>query len=1465
MNDHLDHDLRILDEIESAELGPLSWGLVDGGFGDDELLDLLDDLAEQFGDARSAEEIRNSLCSRSLLTESFGGAGKVWRSRMAETLRLLVRLRQLFPQHVKNGGWRGAPSLVSDFRFLARSRQFPDRDALSIEDFRAVALADVTDTRVIDAFVGLTDSASGVRSYSAFQARAASAILRGADATTQSATLVSAGTGAGKTKAFYLPALAHVASQCDNNAWTKLLAIYPRNELLKDQLQKALGEIRTLRESTGIQLTVGAFFGPTPRSDRYEPESWPEESGRRVCPFIRCPKCDSAMAWVGGPAPSLACTSCSEPITSDELLLTRTQMQNSPPDILLTTTEMMNRHLSNDFSRRIFGAGMPIARRPRLLLLDEVHTYTGTTGAHIAMLLRRWRRDVGRSVHTVGLSATVVDGASFLGDIIGVPEANVTVVQPEEHELVAQGKEYLVSLRGDAAVGTALLSTTIQAAMLFRRVLDRPGHEVSGGAFGTKSFIFTDDLDVTNRLLHFLRNAEGLTDRGKPDPRQPDGSLANLRNDLFPDYSARRRLGQAWDISREIGHTLDQQQSSRIELTSSQDPGLQRNADIVVATASLEVGLDDDSVGMVLQHKAPRNAAGFIQRRGRAGRQTRMRPWTAVVLSDYGRDRRAFASWETLFDPELDPIRLPIHNRHILRIQATYCLIEWLADRLRAGGADRGYIWQDLRDPTSGEPDRRKKILDELVAVLEHEGTRDSLTEYVARSLGVSVDEVHRLMWEPPRAVLGVVAPTMIRRLKSNWLRSGSGGPLDHVAKEPLPDFLPSALFADLLVPEVQVEVPQFQSDTPKLEPMGVLSALREFAPGRVSHRFAPKHSLDRLWIATSPESVDVNAVVDSDIVGSVETPDGEIRVRRPRRIRPTNPPGEVDDASNARPIWVAGFDWVGSFESILIPGGSPWGRVIEEIDFAIHQSGGRLSVLRATTGSDATVYVQGSRQTTRTYFADESGPIALGARIEVDAFRLRLRDPGGWSRTFERNPVRQRSLRVEWFRHCIRNSPHLADNSAPFLNNWLADLATAVVVQSAVRTGDIADGIAAISGPDLAERLTNALAVMYQSAQSIDGPNSLTRLQQEIADLAVQPSVAKALVDASEQLVTPQGEAFEWWLRDRFAVTLAGAVLAAVNALDPEVMAEDLAVDLSDWVDGEATLIFSEQQPGGVGVVERIHLAVRGDQRRFWRLLNQVAGDSEPEHDATTLAEIVRLTQSDASVADRIERVRSARGNAERITNWQRMTATLNEHRIELSTSGRTALALRLLRSGTSPQTDAFLVGLLNRWDDLEQRLGLEIDHRLFAFVASADEHPEQVLGFNDVGGEVDRTWRHNALLGLLWPRNGTLRTEVLRVFSPFSELPPADRALLDEYLAAPGLVVTASEVGTDNARRALAEWGELLVESSDDSALRSALIELLVTPVHVGVLERFPRVVAARRRAGVLHVEVEVAEVLR
>ena len=40
-----------------------------------------------------------------------------------------------------------------------------------------------------------------------------------------------------------------------------------------------------------------------------------------------------------------------------------------------------------------------------------------------------------------------------------------------------------------------------------------------------------------------------------------------------------------------------------------------------------------------------------------------MRPWTVVVLSDYGRDRIAYQSYDQLFSPNLPARQLALHNR----------------------------------------------------------------------------------------------------------------------------------------------------------------------------------------------------------------------------------------------------------------------------------------------------------------------------------------------------------------------------------------------------------------------------------------------------------------------------------------------------------------------------------------------------------------------------------------------------------------------------------------------------------------------------------------------------------------------------------------------------------------------------------------------------------------------------------
>src|SRR5262249_47918607 len=91
----------------------------------------------------------------------------------------------------------------------------------------------------------------------------------------------------------------------------------------------------------------------------------------------------------------------------------------------------------------------------------------------------------------------------------------------------------------------SLLSTSIQASFLLQRLLDPPdGRGHAAGVVGNRTFVFTDDLDVANRLFDDLRDAEGYNDFGRRIPgRKP---LAYLRATTASDgrLPARERGGR---------------------------------------------------------------------------------------------------------------------------------------------------------------------------------------------------------------------------------------------------------------------------------------------------------------------------------------------------------------------------------------------------------------------------------------------------------------------------------------------------------------------------------------------------------------------------------------------------------------------------------------------------------------------------------------------------------------------------------------------------------------------------------------------------------------------------------------------------------------------------------------------------------------------------------------------------------
>ena len=214
------------------------------------------------------------------------------------------------------------------------------------------------------------DGVSDPIGLSGFQVRSTVEILRNLRSAKSTGVIVTAGTGSGKTLAYYLPVLADIAYHVDATTWVKSIAIYPRNELLKDQFSETYVEARRLDDSLARAgkrpVSIGAFFGPTPSSSRQviQDERWGKKVGKGWrCPYIRCPACGGDMLWLEEDATRdherLICARrhCAHVMKPNEIVLTRRRIAREPPDVLFTTTEMLNQRFADTNFRHIFGLG----------------------------------------------------------------------------------------------------------------------------------------------------------------------------------------------------------------------------------------------------------------------------------------------------------------------------------------------------------------------------------------------------------------------------------------------------------------------------------------------------------------------------------------------------------------------------------------------------------------------------------------------------------------------------------------------------------------------------------------------------------------------------------------------------------------------------------------------------------------------------------------------------------------------------------------------------------------------------------------------------------------------------------------------------------------------------------------------------------------------------------------------------
>ena len=204
-------------------------------------------------------------------------------------------------------------------------------------------------------------------------------------------TLVSTGTGSGKTECFLYPVISKCLELRDQDAPAGICAVivYPMNALAEDQL----GRLRGLLAGTGIPF--GMYVGKTPESEA-------EVAGQRL------PSGASRADYFA----AIQSQTHGESVHPPEEVCSR-QVMRTPgrqPRILLTNVKQLELLLTRQQDVGLFADA-----RLDFLVFDEAHTFAGAQGAETACLIRRLRAYCGRDAQDtvcVATSATIVDRES---------------------------------------------------------------------------------------------------------------------------------------------------------------------------------------------------------------------------------------------------------------------------------------------------------------------------------------------------------------------------------------------------------------------------------------------------------------------------------------------------------------------------------------------------------------------------------------------------------------------------------------------------------------------------------------------------------------------------------------------------------------------------------------------------------------------------------------------------------------------------------------------------------------------------------------------------------------------------------------------------------------------------------------------------------------------------------------------
>ncbi|HUH16469.1 MAG TPA: DEAD/DEAH box helicase [Methylomirabilota bacterium] len=325
--------------------------------------------------------------------------------------------------------------------------------------------------------------------------------------------------------------------------------------------------------------------------------------------------------------------------TGDTPADARRQLATHPPDILVTTPESLYLLLTSQ--------AREILRGVEHVIVDEVHAIAATKrGAHLALSLERLSHLADADPQRIGLSATQRP-LEMIGAFLGGVGREVEIADAGAHKEL--DLEVIVPVPDMARMGEAM------------EVDESPGGPAAGPE--ARHSIWPS---IHPRLLELIRahrstlifvNSRRLAER-----------LASRLNELAQEELVRAHHGS---VAREQRLQIEE------DLKQGRLPAL-------VATSSLELGIDMGAIDLVVQIEAPPSVASGMQRIGRAGHRVG-EPSVGKIFPKYRGDLvEAAVVVERMKRAQIEETRIPRNPLDVLAQQlvAICAAGRWTVDEL---------------------------------------------------------------------------------------------------------------------------------------------------------------------------------------------------------------------------------------------------------------------------------------------------------------------------------------------------------------------------------------------------------------------------------------------------------------------------------------------------------------------------------------------------------------------------------------------------------------------------------------------------------------------------------------------------------------------------------------------------------------------------------------------------------------